>query len=97
MSERLDKYALVARIDEILYKVWDPIGVSEMFPGDALDEYSSYAPGIASLLQVGASEKGIADALMKISDEYMAMSDSDELRARAAEAAKKIISLREEE
>lgn len=44
-----NKGELQRRVDEVLFYVWDPIGVSdEPF---ARGEYESYVPGIATLVE----------------------------------------------
>ncbi|HEY0155347.1 MAG TPA: hypothetical protein VGB92_25255 [Longimicrobium sp.] len=56
MDGELDE-ALIARVDSVLWEVWDPIGVNDA--PEARDEYTSYAPDIAHLLRSGASDAEI--------------------------------------
>lgn len=56
--------ALIARIDSVLWEVWDPIGVNDA--PEARDEYTSYAPDIAQLLRSGASDDEIERHLATI-------------------------------
>lgn len=49
--------ALIARVDSVLWEVWDPIGVNDA--PEARDEYTSYAPDVAHLLRSGASDAEI--------------------------------------
>jgi hypothetical protein len=69
-------------IDEILWRLWDPIGVNDM--PEARDEYSSYAPGILGLLRRGADDEEIARHLRMIESERMGLhptSPAERLRA----------------
>ncbi len=59
----MDKEFL-ARIDEVLHYLWDPIGVSGV--PEARDEYSSYAGVVFSMLKRGATAKDIAKYLRDI-------------------------------
>ena len=57
------------RISEILFYIWDPIGISHAnWPRD---EYIAYEPEVFRLLMVSESYEPIADYLTKISSEYM--------------------------
>jgi len=59
-DETADPYTRVYnRVDEILYYVWDPIGVSGA-PA-ARDEYDSYVPTIVEMLFDGADAGAIAE------------------------------------
>ena len=75
------------RISEILFYIWDPIGISRAnWPRD---EYIAYEPEVFRLLIVSDSYEPIADYLTKISSEYML----EEIRERNIETAKLIFSL----
>jgi hypothetical protein len=50
-------------IDEILYKDWDPIGITHVAPRD---EYQSYTSTIFNLLNAGADIETIARKLHEI-------------------------------
>jgi len=57
-------FNLYARIDEILYFIWDPIGVSD--EPDARAEYLSYVPQFSYLLSNNATKKEIVNQLFRI-------------------------------
>ena len=72
-DETADPYTRVYnRVDEILYYVWDPIGVSGATA--ARDEYDSYVPTIVKMLFDGADAGAIAEYLRKIESESMGLS-----------------------
>ena len=75
------------RISEILFYIWDPIGISHA--NWSRDEYIAYEPEVFRLLIVSDSHEPIADYLTKISSEYML----EEIRERDIETAKLIFSL----
>lgn len=50
-------FLLKQRIDEVLYYVWDPIGVNDLGP-DARDEYDSY---VYDIYQMALSNKSILE------------------------------------
>lgn len=72
--------ALIARVDSVLWGVWDPIGVNHA--PEARDEYTSYAPDIAQLLRSGASDAEIEHHLASLILENMGMSWVNPDRAR---------------
>ncbi len=52
---------LAARVDEILFQQWDPIGVSDLLgSGNVRDEYRSYVPALLALLRQGAGTAQLA-------------------------------------
>jgi len=63
---------LYRRVDEVLFYIWDPIGVAKM-PA-ARDEYHSYLPAVFSLLKQNRSLKEVSDYLTKIEREMMGLS-----------------------
>ncbi len=74
---------LEKRVDEVLYYVWDPIGVSsEPF---ARGEYRSYVGSILNMVQTDKSEKLIAEHLCEIESQNMAMTPN---KSKALETAK---------
>ncbi len=83
--DRETSSALVARVDSVLWEVWDPIGVNDA--PEARDEYTSYAPAIAQLLRTGASDGEIECHLATIILENMGMSWVNPDRARRTLAA----------
>lgn len=56
-------------IDEILWKVWDPIGVNMSVA--ARNEYYGYIHGIFHLLEAGTDKQVLAEHLYKIETERM--------------------------
>jgi hypothetical protein len=73
---------LLARINEVLHYIWDPIGVR----GDpsARDEYDSYVPDVHSLLESGSTAEQIATHLDEIATERMGLrSNMEHNRATA--------------
>jgi hypothetical protein len=62
---------LLRRIDEILYYVWDPIGVSRA-PATR-DEYESYVPHVFKLLLGNSSAESISNHLDSIAKENMGL------------------------
>ena len=67
-----DQLALYKRIDEILWKGWDPIGVSDI--PEARDEYYDYLPEVCKLAIEGASAKTIPEYLHSVETETMGLS-----------------------
>jgi hypothetical protein len=55
---------LLARIDEVLHYLWDPIGVSDV--PEARDEYTSYAGVVFGMLKQGAGTDEISRYLREI-------------------------------
>ncbi|MFI2549769.1 hypothetical protein, partial [Streptomyces rochei] len=55
------------RVDEVLYYVWDPIGVSSC-PATR-DEYQRYLPTVFAMLQEGSAASQIAAFLDKTATE----------------------------
>jgi hypothetical protein len=55
------------RVSEILFYVWDPIGVNGMT--SCRDEYEHYVPIISAYLLNNFSEAGVDDLMMFIMDE----------------------------
>ena len=62
---------LYERIDEILWRDWDPIGVSDS--DDARDEYHSYLPKIFRMALENASQQEIAKYLFLNETKSMGM------------------------
>ena len=71
------------RVDEVLYYVWDPIGVSdEPF---ARAEYDSYVPKVLELLVSQHDPSPIATYLAEIISEHMGLSPDISRCKQAAE------------
>jgi hypothetical protein len=66
-----EQMELYRRVDEILWKDWDPIGVSG-FP-EARDEYYSYLPNAFRLTLEGSGKSKIAEYLFSIEAERMGL------------------------
>jgi hypothetical protein len=58
-------------IDEVLYYVWDPIGVAET--PQARNEYHEYVPQVFRLLKEDVTATVIAEHLLKTSIKHMAI------------------------
>lgn len=73
-NEMLDKYEARKRkrqIADVLWTVWDPIGVREL--GGPHDEYDGYVNGVYELLASGASDQNIAEHLHHIVSDRMGL------------------------
>ncbi len=92
MNDEL-KTELGRRIDEVLFYVWDPIGVNVYGEPTARDEYSGYVPRLLDSLNNGADWEAVRDILATIRDE--AMDDAREYPLDTL-AAKSIVAWREE-
>ena len=80
---RLD---LRQRCEEVLYYVWDPIGV-HLIP-QTFHEYSSYVPEVLLLLKSGADAAAIAIHLSAIEIEQMGLGPGrPDLSSRSADRA----------
>jgi len=62
---------LAQRINEVLFYVWDPIGVHN--EPDARDEYDSYVPQVLSILKKENPEENLKQYLFKIAKEEMTL------------------------
>ncbi len=60
---------LVQQVDEILFRFWDPIGMSDQL--EARDEYSAFAPQSAGILAQGEDQGAVAQALLRIEKEEL--------------------------
>jgi hypothetical protein len=67
---------LEKRIDEVLYYVWDPIGVADA--PYARDEYSSYVPAILTLVIGENSAEAISSHLTDIVRNNMGLSPNED-------------------
>jgi len=63
---------LFERIDEILWEDWDPIGINDY--GGPKDEYQSYVPSIARLLNESKDESKISELLLHHANLNMGLS-----------------------
>lgn len=69
--ERIAKDELMHRVDEVLFYVWDPIGVKDA--PEARAEYRSYVPQLLELLHSDRSEDEIAGVLDQITTQQMGL------------------------
>jgi hypothetical protein len=83
-SDRADPQ-LLAAVDEVLWRVWDPIGVNDAH--EARDEYSGYAAGVLGLLLRGVDDGEIVRHLRTIETERMGLPASRAGRHQAVVAA----------
>ncbi len=83
-----DELELYRRVDEVLFYVWDPIGVATS--PTARDEYYGYLPIVFSMLQgEGANASIIAAYLDSIASERMGLDANPEtFQARRPIAAR---------
>jgi len=75
---------LAQRVSEILYYVWDPLGVVPA--PQARDEYDAYVPQVVSMLQQWKSKEEIARHLHRIEGETMGLS----VRSRSGDHTEKV-------
>ena len=92
--------ALVSRLREIGWKLWDPIGLADqlgMPPEHAADEYDRYLLDVASMLDRGASKTEAAGYLTGVASESMGLADvdSDAVEATVDAIADYLMSLTE--
>lgn len=71
-----DQLELYKRIDEVLFYIWDPIGISDGERGR--DEYQSYLPRVFAHAMESDSPKSIAKYLGVVSTESMGLSAAPE-------------------
>lgn len=74
---------LYRRVDEVLYYVWDPIGVS-CCPA-ARDEYQMYLPKVFAILQQGVEAPSVAAHLDEVATARMGLEARQEHSRRVAE------------
>lgn len=74
MKDRAKIKELISRVDEVLYYLWDPIGVSD--EPCARGEYSSYVGSIVSLLNDDEEDK-ITKRLSKIESTSMGLTKNE--------------------
>ena len=77
-----DQMSLYKKIDEILFRDWDPIGVSEF--EEARDEYQGYLPQVFKLALDNESPDAIAEYLTLVATERMGMSAAKEYDLKIA-------------
>lgn len=77
-----DQLALYKRIDEILYKDWDPIGVSDL--DGPVDEYHGYLPQVFKRALSCDDPQEVAEYLTWVTVDRMGMSPAREHDAKIA-------------
>ena len=80
---RFDNRELLRRVHEVLYYVWDPIGVSGQ--PYARTEYESYVPGVFQLVQQNDNIQPISEHLASIVRDNMALPPDEKRCDYAAE------------
>ncbi len=76
MGQRLpdDQMRLYRRIDEALYYIWDPIGVSTS--AWARDEYQNYLPHVFTSVMQAMPRTELRDYLVRIESEHMGLGEA---------------------
>lgn len=77
-----DQLALYKRIDEILYKDWDPIGVSDL--NGPVDEYHGYLPQVFKRALYCEDPQELAEYLTWVTVDRMGMSPAREHDSKIA-------------
>ena len=80
---KFDSGELSRRVDEVLFYIWDPIGVAD--EPYARGEYRSYVPMILRLVERGDDPEPIAQLLMEIGRDRMSLTPNVEACRRTAE------------
>ncbi len=76
-------------IDRLLWREWDPIGVSDLW--DAQNEYRGYLPSFWVLLTKGDEEETLVSYLRKVEIEHIACETSDEHKRAVVRKAKALL------
>jgi hypothetical protein len=79
-----EQLALYTGIDEILWRDWDPIGVSKLDDAPR-DEYHSYLPQVFQLALRGATSQEIAEYLCKVASDRIGLPSNVEAELPVAE------------
>ncbi|WP_077343617.1 hypothetical protein [Pseudocolwellia agarivorans] len=92
MNNRLStsEKGLYRRVDEILFYLWDPIGVCDI--PMARDEYQSYLPQVFKLLINDSKDHEVSAYLIKVESGSMGMSANSK---KALEVARLLIETKE--
>lgn len=84
-----------ARVRQLLWLEWDPIGVNEA--SEATDEYDRYADAAyVMLMDERANAEAIAKYLYWVAAVHMGLGESEEQAEAASMIAEKLIALRPE-
>ncbi|MCE2593203.1 hypothetical protein K6Y31_00010 [Motilimonas cestriensis] len=81
---------LYRRVDEILFYLWDPIGVCDI--PMARDEYQSYLPQVFKLLLNDSKDHEVSAYLIKVESGSMGLSANNK---KALEVARLLIETKE--
>jgi len=84
--EQSDLKELRQRVDEVLYYLWDPIGINE--DPFTRGEYRMYVDRVLSLLVSGSSDRQIADHLCALERQRMELTPN---REQTLNVAKKLV------
>ncbi|MEO6847737.1 MAG: hypothetical protein ABI443_09260 [Chthoniobacterales bacterium] len=74
---------LYRRVDEVLFYLWDPIGVSPT--PEARDEYQSYLPQVFSLVKNSTDGADIVEYLLSVATDRMGLPASSGKATQVAE------------
>jgi len=85
----MSKKKLKERVNEILWEVWDPIGINSA--GGPEDEYRSYVPHLVKLLEQGADPVKIAQHLHQLATVSMGLSSDLEDHKAVAQRLRKLV------
>lgn len=77
--------ALYRRVDEVLYYIWDPIGISDS--AYARSEYQGYLPSLFALVFEGKPKEEIAEKLHAIATGHMGLDDTGEMKKHCLRVA----------
>lgn len=67
----IDRNEMILRIQKLLLKSWDPIGISDL--GEADDEYDGYVEDVTSLVMNRASREDMFNYLWDAETEHMGL------------------------
>jgi hypothetical protein len=79
-----------ARVRDLFWREWDPIGVNGHAPNDEYDRYADKA--YVMLMYEGRSASEIAEYLYYVGSEYMGLGESD--RLKAVKVAERLVALK---
>jgi hypothetical protein len=95
MGQRLpeDQMQLYRRIDEALFYIWDPIGISTSAWGR--DEYQSYLPHVFTCIMETTPRAELRDYLIQIETEHMGLGMRDGITKRVESFVDLLFDLKE--
>lgn len=95
MGQRLpeDQMRLYRRIDEALYYIWDPIGISTS--AWARDEYQSYLPQVFAHVMQLSPRSELRDYLIRIEAEHMGLGTRLGMKKRVEDFVDLLFDLKE--